>query len=110
MDSKLCPHCKRPLETQREGFINCCSLCRRYGLLRGSWPEQNGEKLMLELTDEQIARVFTLCEEIAAVKDSLPAAPKGFNVSLEIARSLRDSLAQHNAALAELADLLHTPS
>jgi hypothetical protein len=70
----------------------------------GTWS-QPGEKKM-ELTDIQIARLFKLCREIAAVEKELPIAPRGFDVSLETARNLRVSLAQHNAALIELALIL----
>ena len=59
-----------------------------------------------KLTDEQIARVFALCEEIVAVKKTLPAAPKGFNVNVEVARATRAILEQHNDALTELVMLL----
>lgn len=64
----------------------------------------------MELTDKEIARVFTLCDEIATVKNSLPPAPKGFNVSMQIAEAMRVSLMQHSAALQELAVLLHDPA
>lgn len=61
---------------------------------------------MKEYTDQQIARLFELCGEITAVKKSLPEAPEGFDVSLETARHLRSTLAQHTDALNELASLL----
>ena len=59
-----------------------------------------------QLTDAQIARLLELCGEITAVRNELPAAPKGYNVALEIARSLRTSLEQHSAALTELGTIL----
>ncbi len=64
--------------------------------------------MRMHLTDEQIARLFELCAEITAVRNSIPAAPTGFNVSLERARYLRNSLSQHDAALAELGIMLQS--
>lgn len=58
------------------------------------------------LTDGQVARIFRLCDEIAAVKKELPAPPPGFDVSIEIARNLRVSLAQHTTTLKELMQIL----
>ena len=62
------------------------------------------------LTDAQIARVFDLCTEIAAVKKEMPAPPSGFarseTVALELAKNLRASLEKHNNALVELGALL----
>jgi hypothetical protein len=109
MDAKLCPHCQKELQSEREQFINCCFVCRRYGLLLGVWPEK-GAKMEIILTDEQIARVFQLCAEIVAVRDMMPAAPHGHNVRLEVARAVRVSLSQHNAALVELAAILQPKS
>ena len=106
MDPKFCPHCKRPLDSEREQFIHCCFVCRRYGLLLGIWPDKKGEEMTLQFTNEQIARLFILCAEIAAVREELPAAPQGFDVHLERAKNLRASLGEHSAALAELAALL----
>jgi hypothetical protein len=60
----------------------------------------------MNLTDEQIARVFVLCGEIAAVRRELPIPPRGFDVSLEAAKNLRVSLDQHHDALAELVVIL----
>ena len=60
----------------------------------------------MKLTDVQIVRVFALCDEIAAVRETLPPSPKGFDVRLQIADAMRASLEQHAPALKELADLL----
>jgi len=63
------------------------------------------------LTDEQIVRLFQLCDEISAVQREIPAAPQGYRraVALEIARATRVSLTQHNESLMELARLLAVP-
>lgn len=64
----------------------------------------------MRLTDEQIVRVFQLCEEILAVRGGVPKVPGGFrddsNIGIEIARNLRTELAQHQAALTELLEIL----
>lgn len=100
----LCPRCGvRTLLCSAETAMKCCLKCHRNALLLGS--VHIGEK-MVNLTDEQIARLFELCNEISAVKRQLPAAPEGFDVSLESARNLRVSLTLHAAALAELAEIL----
>ena len=57
-------------------------------------------------TDEQIARVFELCLEIAAVRNEIPTPPPGINLRSEVARATRESLEQHHAALEELGKLL----
>lgn len=109
MDTKCCPHCKRELESEREQFIGCCYVCRRYGLLLGTWPEKIGDEQMLkDFSDEQIATLLKLCGEIAAVRECLPAAPRGYErqVSLEIAKNVRNILEQHTDTLAALRDLL----
>ena len=105
MCNKLCPHCQQSLASEREQYINCCYVCRRYGLLLGVWPEKRGAMLS-ELTDEQIARLFSLCAEIVAVQKSMPAPPRGMDGALELARNLRGSLSQHRTALAELGLML----
>ena len=61
---------------------------------------------MFQLSDEHIARIFKLCTEIAEVGASLPAAPRGFDVSLELAKNLRASLNEHERALGELLGIL----
>lgn len=65
---------------------------------------------MINLSDGEIARLFTLTEEIAAVKKEVPAPPRGFatrqEVQEETARTLRVSLEQHSQALSELRNLL----
>lgn len=62
------------------------------------------------LTDSQIARLFDLCDEIAAVRKEMPAPPSGFARSetarLESAKNLRASLEKHNDSLIELGALL----
>ena len=60
----------------------------------------------MNLTDSQIARLFVLCDEIAKVRTELPIAPRGFDVSLEQARSLRESLEKHKDSLMEIGYLL----
>ena len=60
----------------------------------------------MNLSDVQVARVFQLCAEIDAVKRSLPAPPQGCDIFLEVAMNTRAVLAEHDAALRELADIL----
>lgn len=62
--------------------------------------------MTIELTDVQIARVLELCTKIAKVSQELPAAPRGFEVSLEVAKHLRSSLEAKNDLLVELGALL----
>ena|ERR1700676_202299 len=111
MDSKLCPHCQKELVGEHENFIGCCLLCRRYGLLRGQWPEQRGAKnMVIQLTDEQVSRVLELCGKIAAIQSTMPALPGGYErneeARLELARGLRSSLEKANDILLELGALL----
>ena len=61
----------------------------------------------MNLTDKQIVRVFALCDEIAAVKQSLPKPPPGFDVSMQVAVAMRASLEQHLFALQELSVILY---
>jgi hypothetical protein len=63
-----------------------------------------------QLTNEQVARVLYLCGEISKVQRELPAAPRGFEVSLEVATHLRASLEAKNAILVELGALLRPES
>lgn len=62
------------------------------------------------LTDAQIARLFDLCAQIAAIRGEMPAPPKGFahnqTVTIELAKNLRETLEKHNDALVELGALL----
>jgi predicted Fe-S protein YdhL (DUF1289 family) len=108
MDTRTCPHCGRALITAHELEINCCLLCRRFALLRGTWPKMNTEEknMIAELTDTQVARLLELCGKIAALRNELPAAPPYADVSLEIARHLRASLLAKNDLLVELGALL----
>ena len=62
--------------------------------------------MKLPFSDEQIAKLFDLTAEIAAVRQEMPAAPKGFDVGLELARALRSSLEKHGETLVSLAQLL----
>jgi hypothetical protein len=62
--------------------------------------------MIADLTDSQVARVLDLTEQIARIKQELPAAPRGFDVGEEIARHLRASLVAKNDVLLELAALL----
>jgi hypothetical protein len=61
-------------------------------------------------TDEQIVRVFELCERVVAVRGTMPPLPVGFKndpeSQLELARSLRSNLEKRNADLLELEALL----
>jgi len=66
--------------------------------------------MVIKLTDEQVARVLSLCEKIARIKQELPAPPKGFEVSLEVAKHLRASLEAKNDLLVELGALLRQES
>ena len=108
MDTKLCPHCKRALVTEHELFIDCCLLCRRFALLRGTWPKLNTEEknMIAELSDSQVARLLELCGKIAGLRNELPAAPPYTDVTLEVAKQLRKSLERENSALLELGALL----
>lgn len=62
--------------------------------------------MVANLTDEQVARVLTLCESIARIKQELPAPPPGYIVDVEIAKHLRKSLEARNDVLLELGALL----
>ena len=62
--------------------------------------------MVIQLTDEQIARVFELCAKITNIRKELPAPPVGFDVALEQATALRVSLEKQNDALLELGALL----
>jgi len=62
--------------------------------------------MLIKLTDEQVARVLYLCEKIAKVRHELPAAPQGFEASLDIIKHLRASLEAKNDLLLELGALL----
>jgi hypothetical protein len=111
MDSKLCPHCKRELLGSHENFIGCCLLCRRFGLLSGTWPAPHEEKNMtITLTDSQIVRLLDLAAKIAALKSEMPSLPGGYErneeARLELARGLRASLEASNDTLLELGALL----
>ena len=109
----LCPHCQiHPLLSEREVYIKCCYVCRRYALLLGRWLDSSEVmKVMIsELNDEKVARVFALCERIVAIKMQVPPTPSTFGqknaVQLETARALRDVLEQNNEVLMELGALL----
>lgn len=114
MDDKLCPHCERPLEKEREIFIKCCMLCRRFGLLCGVWPDrmnQKGRDMTINLTNIQVARVLELCAKIAAVTQEMPMPPEmNSEVALELAKNLRASIEKHNDELIELGALLRDQS
>ena len=62
--------------------------------------------MVIQLTDEQIVRVLALCTKIAKTSQELPAPPAGYEVSLEVARSLRTSLLNQNDVLLDLGALL----
>ena len=107
MKNITCPHCSRVLIGEHEMRIQCCLLCRRFGLLRGHWPTTQEEKNMtIQLTDAQIVRVLELCGRVAAIQNELPPTPRGMDGALESARSLRASLEKSNDLLVELGALL----
>ena len=62
--------------------------------------------MTVNLTNEQIARLFHLCEKIVAVKRSMPIPPKGMDGELELAKNLRSSIEKENDVLLELGALL----
>lgn len=62
--------------------------------------------MKIELTDEQIARVFELCAEIVSVRDSIPRAPQGYDMSVQVAGIVRENLERHTSHLEELHQLL----
>ena len=49
--NERCPHCGSDLISDREKYIKCCSVCRRFGLLMGFWPEQTKEKEFDKISD-----------------------------------------------------------
>ena len=65
---------------------------------------------MIKLTDNQIVRLLELTEKIARIKQELPAAPRGYEVGLEVAKFLRASVEAQMDALTELGALLRTES
>ena len=62
--------------------------------------------MIADLTDAQVARVLELAAKIARIQQEIPAAPRGFDVSVEIAKALRSSLVAKNDVLLELGALL----
>ena len=60
----------------------------------------------LELTDAQVVRVLDLCGTIAKIRQEIPLAPQGLEVSLEAAKHLRVSLLAKSDLLLELGALL----
>ena len=62
--------------------------------------------MIVDLTDEQVARVLELTAQISRVANEIPLPPRGFDVSIEIAKALRASLVAKNDLLLELAALL----
>ena len=62
--------------------------------------------MIADLTDEQVARILELTAQISRVANEIPQPPRGFDVSLEIAKALRTSLEARNEALVELGALL----
>ena len=62
--------------------------------------------MIVDLTDEQGARVLELTAQISRVANEIPLPPRGFDVSIEIAKALRASLVAKNDLLLELAALL----
>lgn len=108
----ICPHCDyHVLLSEREIFLNCCYVCRRYGLLLGRWPNPSEVKNMtIQLTDEQVVRLLFLCAKIGRIQNEVPQPPKGVGMAatadLEIAKSIRQSLEANNDALLELGALL----
>ena len=62
--------------------------------------------MIVDLTDEQVARVLELTAQISRVANEIPLPPRGFDVSIEIAKALRTSLTAKNDLLLELGALL----
>lgn len=66
--------------------------------------------MVIELTDEQVARVLELCAQVAALRQGMPALPDGFErnaeARIEFAKGIRASLESKNAVLLELGALL----
>jgi hypothetical protein len=62
--------------------------------------------MIVDLTDAQVVRVLELTAQISRISQELPQAPRGFDVSLEIAKHLRSSLEAKNDLLLELGALL----
>ncbi len=62
--------------------------------------------MTIELTDHQIARVLELCAQVAEIRKEVPLPPAGHNVTLEVAKHLRQSLEAKNDVLVELGALL----
>ena len=62
--------------------------------------------MIADLTDEQVARILELTAQISRVANEIPLPPRGFDVSIEIAKALRASLVAKNDLLLELAALL----
>lgn len=62
--------------------------------------------MTIQLTDAQIVRLFELCEQVVAVRMTMPAPPTGMDGDLELAKNLRSSLEAQNDVLLELGALL----
>lgn len=62
--------------------------------------------MIADLTDAQVARVLELTGLISRVVNEIPQPPRGFDVSVEIAKALRSSLVAKNDVLLELGALL----
>ena len=84
-----------------------CGLCKRFEKLRNENLGPTQERNMIaDLTDAQVARVLELTGLISRVVNEIPLPPRGFDVSIEIAKALRASLVAKNDLLLELAALL----
>jgi hypothetical protein len=91
----------------REPAVEHLTLAERYAIIGGYYPIQKGDpNMVIELTDAQVARVLELCEKIAVLRQQLPPAPRGFDVSLEVAKHLRAVLESKSDLLLELGALL----
>lgn len=107
-----CPHCNdHELVSEREIFVKCCHVCRRYALLCGRWPTPSEVRNMsIKLTDAQIVRLLELCRKIGKIQEEVPAPPTGAGMAptaaLEVAKTIRASLERENNALLELGALL----
>lgn len=102
--SDVCSRCNchsliLPEEIERK----VCFLCRRFDVLLEPKGTPN---MIIKLTDAQITRVLELTSKIAAIRQELPIAPRGFDVNEEIAKNLRTSMERHNDWLVELGALL----
>ena len=85
-----------------------CGLCKRFEKLRNENLGPTQERNMIaDLTDAQVARVLELtAQDSRGFCRRFLRPPRGFDVSVEIAKALRASLVAKNDVLLELGALL----